>query len=83
MTCGAVTSSRQQAADREGVTCRIGGLSWRHRSSANSHLGLNGHPFSAVLAASGGLPLLFAPERSVLPRLSGSGAEATSSWVYG
>ena len=23
------------------------------------------------------------PARSVLPRLSGSGAEATSSWVYG
>ena len=84
---GAATSRCQQAAPRVSEICIRAGSSRRHRSSANGHLGLNGQPCVAAPSRFCGLPDAVAgtwrlpPPRSALPRLSGSGAEATSSCV--
>src|SRR5580658_10052056 len=84
---GAATSRCQQAAPRVSEICVRVGSSCRHRSSANGHLGLNGQPCVAAPSRFCGLPDAEAgpwrrlPPRSALPRLSGSGAEATSSCV--
>src|SRR6266487_1110140 len=78
---GAATSRRQHAASRRAETRCRAGLSRRQRSSASGHRGLNGQPCADDLACPDRRPFLAAPSRSALPRLSGSGAEATSSWV--
>src|SRR6266567_4102682 len=81
-TAAAAAASRcQHEAARSAETGWGAGSSARHWSSANGHRGLNGQPCSATAVPR---PAdAWKPERSVLPRLSGSGAEATSSWVYG
>src|SRR5215468_5725686 len=81
ITPGAATSRCQHAAARTSETRRRAGSSARQRSPANGHLGLNGQPAAAGPGLSGRRRLPSAPSRSALPRLSGSGAEATSSWV--
>src|SRR5215469_15948354 len=78
---GAATSRRQQAAARTAETRRNGGSSARQRSSASGHRGLNGQPCVAGPVVAGWRPPGAVPPRSALPRLSGSGAEATRSWV--
>jgi hypothetical protein len=84
---GAATSRCQQAAPRVSEICIRAGSSRRHWSSANGHLGLNGQPCVAAPSRFCDLPAAVAapwrrpPPRSALPRLSGSGAEATSSCV--
>src|SRR5579863_565832 len=77
---GAATSSRQQAAALVGETRCSGGSSLRQRSSASGHRGLNGQPLDAAPVPAGWRPAGVMPPRSALPRLSGSGAEATRSW---
>src|SRR6185437_4309292 len=68
-------------ADNTGSTGRSPGFSARQRSSASGHLGLNGQPWLAAPALPAGRPARTAPVRRVLPRLSGSGADATSNCV--
>src|ERR1700722_4257125 len=91
---GAVTSSRQQAAARADEIWMRGGLSIRHRSSANGHRLLKeqapaaGWPAPAGplepvgVPAPPGLPAsrrAAAAFRRAAPRVSGAGAELTRS----
>src|SRR5580698_5329551 len=82
------SSRAQHAAALVSDSCSRAGFSWRQRSKTSGHLGLNGQPWVAIVSVAFTrwtrcAPAPSPPVRSVLPRLSGSGAELTSSWVYG